>query len=278
MKIRLLFAGLVLSAFTANAQLATLNENFESAVVSTPANYNNMVNGWTNKKVVDRTVYIDQATGNKYLQFYAGGSAATDVFLISPQIVAPDGTKQLAFTATPTAGSTLEVGLIDDPATLTANSGVPASYQLLQTYVFSDTNTPVITPFTIPASSKQYIVFRFRNPQLMGSPFPPPGPSHAALAIDNIVYNTAGNLSVSDDAFTKNNAIKFAVNTQNTALQFVGKVQPKTVEIYSAAGQQVAAGKVSSSNFDISTLQSGVYYIFIETTDDKAVKSKFIKK
>lgn len=277
MKLKLLFAGLVFSAFTANAQLATLNENFESAVVSTPANYNNMVNGWTNKKVVDRTVYIDQVTGNKYLQFYAGGSVATDVFLISPQIVAPDGTKQLTFTVTPTAGSTLEVGLIDDPATLTANSGVPASYQLLQTYIFSDTNTPVITPFTIPASSKQYIVFRFRNPQLMGSPFPAPGPSHAALAIDNIVYNTAANLSVSDEVKNSKD-VKFTVNTQNTALQFVGKVQPKTVEIYSAAGQQVASGKVNNGQFNITTLQSGVYYILIETTEGKAIKSKFIKK
>lgn len=274
MKLKLLLSGLALSTITINAQLATLDENFETAIVSTPANYDNMVNGWINKKVVGRTVYIDQSADgtNKYLQFYAGGSTATDVFLISPQITAPDGSKQITFTATPTGSSTLEVALIDDPSTLTANSGVPASYQLIQSYNL--TTSPITaTPVTVPASTKQYIVFRFRNPQLMG----PPGTSHAALAIDNIKYNTAAVLSTADFKATKEQ-IRFAVNTENTALQFAGKVQPKTVEIYSAVGQQVASGKVSNSRFDITTLQAGVYYILIETTEGKAVKSKFIKK
>lgn len=271
MKLKLLLGALVFSTITANAQLPTLDENFESAVISDPANYNNLVNGWTSKKNVDRNIYVDQASGNKYLQFYAAGSLATDIFLVSPQITAPDGTKQITFTANPTGSSTLEVGLIDNPADLIPNSGVPASYQLIQSY--SLTTSPLTaTPITIPASTKQYIVFRFRNPQFMG-----PGVSHAALSIDNIKYDTSAVLSTADFK-ASTNQIKFAVNTQNTALQFVGKVQPKTLEIYSAAGQNVASGKVKNNNFDITTLQSGVYYILIEGNDGTKTKSKFIKK
>jgi len=277
MKSKLLFGALLLSAITANAQVATLDENFETAVVSTPPNYNNLVNGWAKKVIVSapHTVYVDQGSGNKYAQFYAAGSTSTDVFLVSPQIVAPDGSKQIVFTATPTGGATLEVGLVDNPESLVANSGVPASYQVIQTYTFSATNTPVITPITVPASTKQYIVFRFRNPQLMGAPGS--GVSHAALSIDNIKYNTASVLSTTD-VKKSGEQIKFALNTENTALQFVGKVQVKNVEIYSATGQQVAYGKVNNGSFDVTTLQTGVYYILITTNEGNAVKSKFIKK
>lgn len=276
MKLKLLFTGLAFSAITVNAQLSTLDENFESAVISTPANYNNLVSGWTKKvnQTSPHNIYVDQANGNKYVNFYSAGSLAADVFLISPQIVAPDGTKQLSFTANRLEGyATLEVGLIDNPESLAANSGVPASYQLLQTYTFSTTNTPTVTPFTVPASSKQYIVFRYRNPQPL---FPGSTSSHAVLSVDNIKYNTAANLAVSD-AF-KNNDINFAVNSNNTALKFVGKTEIKNVNIYSTTGQNVASGKVNDNSFSINTLQTGVYYVLIETKDGSAVKSKFIKK
>ncbi|KUJ52384.1 T9SS type A sorting domain-containing protein [Chryseobacterium sp. JAH] len=277
MKVKILFGTLMLSVITTNAQVATLDENFESAIVSTPANYNNLVNGWTKKTTASapHSVYIDQASGNKYAQFYAAGSTSTDVFLVSPQIAAPDGSKQITFTATPTGGATLEVALIDNPASLIANNGVPASYQVIQTYVFSATNTPTITPVTVPASTKQFIVFRFHSPQLMG----PPGStvSHSALSIDNVKYNTATVLSTGDIK-KANDQIRFAVNTENTALQFTGKSQPKTIDIYSPAGQKVASGKVKDSRFEINTLQSGIYYILLETTEGKAVKSKFIKR
>lgn len=272
MKVKLLFGALMFTAISANAQLATINEDFESAVVSTPANYDNMVSGWVAKKNVDRNVYVDQATGNKYLQMYAGGSLTADIFAITPQIVAPDGTKQFTFTATPTGGMTLEVGLVDNPSNLAANTAVPASYQMIQSFTFSGTAPVTVAPFTIPQSSNQYIVFRFRNP---APTFP--GSSHAALAIDNVQYNSAAVLATSD--LTKSNSdIRFAVNAENTALQFVGKESPKSVEIYSALGTRVAAGTVDYNRFNISTLQTGVYYILIETKDGKIQKSKFIKK
>lgn len=276
MKLKLLFGTLLFSAVNANAQVATIDENFESAVISTPANYNNLVNGWTKKVLASapHTVYVDQGSGNKYAQFYAAGSTSTDVFLISPQITAPDGTKQVIFTATPTGGSTLEIGLVDNPENLVPNNGVPASYELLQTFTFTATNTPAITPVTIPASTKQYIVFRFRNPQLMGAPGS--GVSHAALAIDNIKYNTSSVLATSDIK-KSSDQIRFAINNQNTALQFVGKESPKSIEIYSATGSRIAEGAVENNKFDITTIQTGVYFVLIKTKDGKIQKSKFIK-
>lgn len=276
MKLKLLLGSLMFAAITANAQVATIDENFESAVVSSPANYNNLVNGWTKKvnATAPHNIYIDGTSDNKYVNFYAAGSTAADVFLISPQITAPDGTKQLIFSATPQGGSTLEIGLVDNPADLNANSGVPASYQLIQSYTL--TTTPLnVAPITIPASSKQYIVFRFRNPQLMGAPGS--GVSHAVLSIDNVKYNSPSFLAVAD-SFKNTKDVLFAINSENTALQFVAKKDPKNIEIYSAGAQKVAGGKLSGRSFDISALQTGVYYIIIETAEGSVVKSKFIKK
>lgn len=275
MKLKLLLGALVFSAGTAKAQIATIDENFESAVISTPANYNNLVNGWTKKVIASapHSIYIDQANGNKYAQFYAAGSTSTDVFLVSPQIAAPDGSKQIIFTATPTGGTTLEVALVDNPESLVANTGVPASYQIIQTYTFSASNTPTITPVTVPVSTKQYIVFRFRNPQLMG----PPGVSHAALSIDNVKYNTAAVLATADVQKSAEQ-IKFAINTENTALQFIGKTEIKNIHIYSASGIKVAEGKPKNQQFDINNLQTGVYYIVVEGNEGNVLKSKFIKK
>lgn len=275
MKLRLLFGTLMLTAITANAQVAIIDENFESAVVSTPPNYNNLVNGWTKKVMLVHNIYIDKNadSSNKYVQFYAAGSTSTDVYLVSPQIVAPDGSKQITFTATPTLGSTLEVALVDNPESLVPGSPVPASYQLLQTYTFTAaTPNPVITPVTVPSSTKQYIVFRFRNPQVMG-----PNISHAALSVDNIKYNTASSLTVSDVTKSKEE-IKFAINTDNTELQFFTKKAPKNIEVYSTGGQKVLEGKLQGNKFNINSLQTGVYYILIETTEGSVIKSKFIKK
>jgi len=274
MKLKLLLGALVFSAISANAQVSTLNENFENAVVSTPPNYDNLVNGWTKKTTLPHNIYIDQASGNKYAQFYAAGSTSTDVFLISPQITAPDGAKQITFTATPTGGSTLEVALIDNPESLVPGSGVPASYQVVQSYTLTTTAITTV-PVTVPASTKQYLVFRFRNPQLMGAPGS--GVSHAALAIDNVKYNTAAFLAVTDNVKSKEE-VQFGVNSDNTLLQFVAKKDPKNIQIYSAGAQKVAGGKLYGRSFDISALQTGIYYIIIETAEGSVVKSKFIKK
>ncbi|MCI3936739.1 T9SS type A sorting domain-containing protein [Chryseobacterium aahli] len=263
MKLKLLFAGLVFSAITANAQVATLNETFESFTTGIPAAWPQ--SGWS--KIVSTTtprVYAD-GTADKYAQMYAFFFPGVPAYLVTPQIVTPDGTKSIKFNYALTTGSagagTLQVGLVSDNTT----AGAPSFTAISPVYNVTSITEQTVT-VTVPASTAQYIAFKFVG-----------GVEHAAVLVDDIIYDTTSVLGTSD-AVKSADQISFAANTQNTALQFVGKVQPKTVEIYSAAGQQVAAGKVNNGQFDITSFQSGVYYILIETTEGKAIKSKFIKK
>ncbi|MCU7615997.1 T9SS type A sorting domain-containing protein [Chryseobacterium sp. PBS4-4] len=267
MKLKLLFGALMLSAVTANAQMATLNENFNSF---TAGNTTFPQNGWSAivapmtgamPPVSPRMLVVGDA--DKTIQSYAGNNAVTPSYLIAPQIVAPTGDKTLSFATTlvsPSPGpGTLQIGLASNPADM--STFVPVGSAINVTTIGAVQNISV----NIPASNSSYIVFKFT-----------PSSTHVAIQIDNVVYNSA-TLGTSDLFSLKDN-LKFAVNEENSALQFVGKVQPKNVEIYSAAGQKVASGKVENSNFNITTLQTGVYYLLIETTDGNTVKSKFIKK
>lgn len=267
MKLKLLFTGLVFSAFTANAQVATLNENFNNF---TAGNTALPQNGWS--------AVLPAATGNpgpmmivfaegaeKNIQSYSGSNSNTPQYLVSPQIVAPTGNKSVSFKARKNvAGApvTVQVGLASSATDMT-------TFVALGSPVVLFTNVYQTITVAVPSSASTYLVFKTVNAN--------PGVPHTAADIDDVVYNTTASLSVSDSFGTAND-VKFAVNTENTALQFVGKVQPKNVEIYSAAGQKVEAGKVNNSIFDIAALQAGVYYVLIETTEGKALKSKFIKK
>ena len=267
MKLKLLFAGLVLSAITANAQLATINENFNNF---TAGNTTFPQNGWSAlvapitgsfPPVSPRMLVVGDT--DKVIQSYAGNNATESSYLVTPQIVAPAGDKSLSFVTTLVAPSpssgTIQIGLASNPADMT--TFVPVGNVINVTTIGVVQNITV----NIPASTSSYIVFKFT-----------PTASHVAIQIDNVVYNTTGSLAVSD-AF-KTNDFNFAVNKENSALEFVGKTEIKNVNIYSAAGQNVASGKVNNNSFDINTLKTGVYYILIEMKDGKTTKSKFIKK
>ncbi len=270
MKLKLLYAGLVFSAITANAQVATLNENFNNF---TAGNTTLPQNGWSavlpaavGNPGPMMIVSIDAADStNKNIQSYSGGNSNTPQYLVSPQIVAPTGNKSVSFKARKNAAGasvTIQVGLASSPTDMT-------TFVALGSPTVLSTNVYQTITVAIPSSTSSYIVFKTANAI--------PGVPHTATDIDDVVYNTTASLSVSDN-FRTGDDIRFAVNQENTALQFVGKVQPKNIEIYSAAGQKVDSGKVNNSSFEITALQAGVYYILIETTDGKAVKSKFIKK
>lgn len=269
MKAKLLFGALMLTAVTANAQLATINETFNSF---TAGNTTFPQNGWsavlpaaTGNPGPLMIVFVDTADStNKYIQSYSGANVSTPQYLVSPQIAPPTGNRSLTFKArknTASAPVNIQVGLASSPTDMT-------TFVALNTNTMLTTDTYQTFTVTVPSSTSTYLVFR------TVSAVPAP---HTATDIDDVKYDLTSVLSVSDN-FKSSNSLKFAINTENTALQFVGKTQPKNIEIYSAAGQQVAAGKVNDGQFDITTLQTGVYYILIETTDGKAVKSKFIKK
>lgn len=264
MKLKLLLGTLMLTAITANAQVATINENFNNF---TAGNATFPQNGWSSILATSpfppSPMMIVTTTADKVVQAYSGSNAALPSYLIAPQIIAPTGTKTLSFVAAKSTGSngngTLEVGLASsatDMSTFVA-FGSPVS-------LTSETAQNI--SFPVPASTSSYIVFKFT-----------PTAMHTALQIDNVVYNTTSTLAVSDASKSKED-IKFAVNSEHTVLQFVAKKDPKNVQIYSAGGQKVAEGKLKNQTFAIGQLQTGVYYIIIETNEGLAVKSKFIKK
>lgn len=264
MKLRLLTGTLMLTALLANAQVATINENFESFTTGTGAAWPQ--NGWS--KVVPPGagpfIYAD-GTSNKYAQFYTLMAPGTAGYLITPQIIAPDGTKSLTFTYAMTTGSagggTLQVGLISAAST----AGTADFTSISPVYNLNSSTGQTVT-ISVPASSNQYIAFKFTG-----------AVQHAALQLDDVIYTASSVLAVSDHVKSKEE-IKFAVNSENTALQFVTKKDPKNIQVYSSGAQKVAEGKLSGNSFDISTLQTGVYYIIIETAEGSVVKSKFIKK
>lgn len=257
MKLKLLLGTLMLSAIAANAQLTSINENFESYTTGTSSLPQN---NW-NKVTTGPMVYIDGTT-NKYLQGYAFFYPNTAYYAVSPQIVAPNGTQTLSFKTAQTTGSagigTIEVGLVASPTDMSTFTSLGSATTL------SSTTDQTIT-LNVPASAYQYIAFKFISTV-----------THGAFHIDDVVLTAAATLGVSDNV-KATNTIKFAVNDENTALHFTTKKDPKNIRIYSATGQKVAEGKLNNQRFGISQLQPGVYYIMIESAEGTVTTSKFIK-
>ncbi|MGG5210397.1 choice-of-anchor J domain-containing protein [Chryseobacterium sp. MIQD13] len=264
MKLKLLLGTLMFTAFTVNAQVAMINENFDSFTTGTGAAWPQ--NGWS--KVVPPGagpfIYADGTT-DKYAQFYTLMAPNTPGYLITPQIIAPDGTKSLKFTYSMTTGSagtgTLEVGLISAATT----AGTAGFTSISPVYALNSATEQTVT-INVPASANQYIAFKFTG-----------AVQHAALQVDDVIYTAASTLAVSDNVKSKEE-VRFAVNPDHTALQFISKKEPKNIQIYSAGAQKVAEGKLKGQQFDISALQAGVYYILVETAEGLVIKSKFIKK
>ncbi|MFY1045605.1 T9SS type A sorting domain-containing protein [Chryseobacterium sp. GP-SGM7] len=265
MKLKLLFTGLVFSAVTANAQVSTINENFNDFTAGdTAAAFPQ--NGWSTVLATNPVpfppapVMVVTNAADKAIQSYSGNNSTMPSYLITPQIVTPTGNKTLKFTALKAASSngTIEVGLASNPTDM-------STFVSFGTVSLTTTTAQNVS-IAVPASASTYIVFKFI-----------PTSTHNLLQIDNVVYDLTANLAVTDNT-KKSESIQFAVNSDNTALQFIGKNEIKNVTVFSATGHHVASGKVNNNSFDINTLQTGVYYVLIETNDGKAVKSKFIKK
>lgn len=260
MKLRLLLGTLLFTAVSAHAQLASINENFES--FNTGSTNPLPQNGWTSILAGQR-MYPDAANGNKYLQAYTFFTPNVPFYAVTPQITAPTGSHTLSFKVAQTTGSggagSVQVGLV------TSNTDM-STFTPISTAVTVSSTTAQILTYTVPASASQYIAFKFIG-----------NVAHAAILIDDVVYSASTSLAVTDALKSKDD-VQFAVTSDNTALQFVTKKDPKNIQIYSSAGQKVAGGQLSGQKFDISALQTGVYYIVAETAEGSAMKSKFIKK
>ncbi|KPE52258.1 T9SS-dependent choice-of-anchor J family protein [Chryseobacterium indologenes] len=272
MKLKLLLGTLLLTAFTANAQVAALNENFNNFTLG---NTTFPQGGWSAvlapitgsfPPVSPRMIVAAPENDNtqRFVQSYAGNNGSAPSYLISPQIEAPTGNKTLTFTTTlvsPSPGpGTIQIGVTTSPTDMT--TFVPVGNIINVTTIGVTQNISV----HIPASSGSYIAFKFT-----------PSATHVAIQVDDVVYTTSGSLAVNDVNKVKEN-FRFAVNHENTALEFITKNAPKNIRIYSASGQKAAEGKLEGQKFNISELQTGVYYMLIETSEGSVIQSKFIKK
>ncbi|WP_241330839.1 T9SS-dependent choice-of-anchor J family protein [Chryseobacterium arthrosphaerae] len=268
MKLKLLLGTLLFTALSANAQVSAINENFDNF---TAGNTTFPQSGWsaivapmTGAMPPVSPRMIVAGDSNKFIQSYAGNNATGSSYLISPQIETPTGNKTLTFDTTlvsPSPGpGSIQVGVASNPADMSTFVAVgnPVNVTTIGTVQNISMN--------IPASAGSYIVFKFT-----------PTATHVAIQLDNVVYSTTASLGVSDSHKAAEN-FRFALNSDQTALEFASKKDLKNIRIYSSAGQKAAEGKPHGQRFDISTLQTGVYYMNIETADGKTVQSRFIKK
>lgn len=268
MKLQLLLGALMFTALTANAQVSNINENFNNF---TAGNTTFPQFGWSAivapitgefPPVPPRMIVAGDS--NRFVQSYAGNNATGSSYLITPQIETPTGNKTLTFDTTlvsPSPGpGSIQIGVASNPADM--STFVPVGSPINVSVIGTVKNISV----NIPASTGSYIVFKFT-----------PTATHVAIQIDNVVYNTTASLGVSDNNKSTEN-FRFALNSDQSAIEFIAKKDPKNIQIYSAAGQKAAEGKLNGQRFDISTLQTGVYYMNIETAEGKFIQSKFIKK
>jgi hypothetical protein len=267
MTLRLLIGGLMLTAFGMNAQMNSINENFDSFANAGDGSLPQ--NGWTTQisvtdaSVAPRLSVEAPGAADKYIQAYSLFSPNTPFYLVSPQIAAPTGGQTLSITTlriggAPGSGS-VEMGLVASPTDM-------STFTSLGSPVPMTNGTAVVTTVNVPASAYQYIAFKFSATA-----------NHQALRLDNVVLTPAGSLGVNDTSKSAEN-IKFTTTSDDTALQFISKKDPKNIQIYSAAGQKAAEGKLNGQRFDISALHTGVYFMNIETAEGKLIQSKFIKK
>ncbi|WP_336959769.1 T9SS type A sorting domain-containing protein [Chryseobacterium contaminans] len=269
MKLKLLLGTLMFTAFTAKAQVPTIHENFDNFTIG---NTTFPQFGWSAVVAPILSVpgpppvsprMIVAGTTNKAVQSYSGTNPTDSSYLISSQIQAPTGEKVLKFATTlvaPSPGTaTIQVGLASNPADMSTFIPVGDPVNVTQIGVIQNISV------NIPASSASYIVFKFT-----------PTAVHTAVQIDDVVYDTVSSLGVSDKTYSKDD-IKFTVNSDNTSLEFRGK-DLKKIQIYSSVGQKVTEGKPNGQKFNISTLQTGIYYINMESIEGKIIQSKFIKK
>lgn len=258
-----LFLAASLFAVVANAQVSTINQNFNSF---TAGNTTFPQNGWSAVIAANPLPFppapmmIVTNTADKLVQAYSGNNSSAPSYLIAPQIVAPAGDKVLTFDTSKAVGSggngTLEVGLASSPTDMT-------TFVSLRTVALSsETVQNISVPVT--ASASTYIVFKFI-----------PTAAHTALQLDNVKYDI--NLAVVENAFSSND-VKFAVTADNNALKFNSTSTLSNATVYSAAGQVATEGKIINNTFDITRLKTGVYFIVIENVNGQSVKSKFIKK
>lgn len=106
------------------------------------------------------------------------------------------------------------------------------------------------------------------------------GPGSLNLTKHNLTGATTlnfSNLGVDDISKIKD-SFKILQNPVKNNLEFKISTTIKSVKIYDISGKQVKSNNDSISNLNVSDLQSGVYFLEIETKDKGSFFEKFVKE
>ncbi len=76
--------------------------------------------------------------------------------------------------------------------------------------------------------------------------------------------------------FFANNTVKFYPNPTQSQINFSQEI--KSLEVFDIAGRKVKSFQNSSSNYDVSNLQKGVYILKGKTTEGKSIQEKLVKE
>ncbi len=238
-----------------NAQLASINEDFNdftSGTTSLPQN------GWEKISAGAMPLLYIDGTEDKYVQAYSLFAPNTPIYLVTPQIVAPNGTQTLTFKAGITTGSagggTLEVGLLNSNSSADGFTSISEVINLT-----ADFNTITLN---VPESASQYIAFKF-----IGSV------NHAALKVDDIVLTEATMSNV--DLSSKKLSVVFS--NDGSQLKFVGN-DVSNIQIFSINGALQAEGKVVNNTFNSTKLTKGVYVVVSQDSKGNVTRTKVLKK
>lgn len=247
----------LLGMFFANAQVSTLEENFETFGDGT-TNGALPQKGWNYNEGAFASG-VRTTNGNKHLQMYSmSGSDA--VYFISPELTSIDGVKSLKFDVFSKGGpGAIQIGVVKDAD----NSKTIQNFEAVSGE-FTISGQTTTYEVNIPKSDAKYIVFKLIA---KGTP-------HTPLALDNIYYKDQ-NLSTSEIA--NKTKPKFAVDNAKNQIIFADN-NIRSVKIFSANGSLVSNEKVVQNQVNISKLNSGVYFIILEDNNGNITKSKFIKK
>lgn len=261
MNSKLFLSAFLFASVAASAQVSTIDENFST--FTTGANSIPQKN-WS-KVVTGGFVTIKDVGGTNFLDLDNFNNETNVVYAISPQVVSSTGAASLAFEIVGEQGNppgvTVELGLVSSPTDMSSFQGISTTTDP------TSTGTGVHRQLIVPATSKQYFAFKLSATSKFSS-----------VRITNVKYNAnAGTLGVNDYSRSAKD-IQFVVNSKNNTLDFVTKTDPKNIQIYSASGQKVAEGKLKEKSFDITQLQTGIYFISIEDNKGSVTKSKFTKK
>lgn len=236
-----------------NAQVASIDENFESFPTPTtsPRVYGNLpYGGWKSDNVYPKN-YISKENNNTKIVSYSMMSANVPIHIITPELISTKGNLKFDGSIAGMGSGVLQIGVSD--------TGEFDSFTMVQELTLGKA---MATNEVNISNEAKYIVFKFI-----------PHSAHTAFTLDNVVFQPE---SMATTDFQLKSEPVFAVDNVSKRLVFANN-NVKNVKIYNSLGALVIDTKVNGY-VNISTLNSGVYFVVSESKSGEIKKSKFIKK